>query len=158
MEISYIYTDRLYDECETEEQELLVEERIKEIEAMSKTHRNIVCEGESIFVIGDAKEILGIEKEKTQDIIDFLNCNNCSDSVEIEGLTFLKSDCIEMLDKNLKLNEAHLMSLLFDLFSKSKIEDFAEKLINSQFKYAVEEKINKLQNIIKDDNLKINWR
>ena len=158
MKISSIYTERLYDSCETLEEELLIDKKIKDIKTIAKTNGNIIMDRDYIFIIGDVEKILDVDKCVIEDIIYFLNCNNCSDEVDIEGIKFLKDDCIKMLDKHLKEDNEELTLLLFDLFSNAEVKDFSEKLINSQFKYVAQEKINILQNIIEDGCVDIQWR
>lgn len=160
MDIKVMYNDWFFNNCDTEDQEKIIEAKINALIEVAKTNNKLLYNKsrDMFYILGDLKEF-DLPEDCGEDIYTWLSECNCSDEVDIADITFYKQDCIDILKEKLN-SDIELQNYIELMFNQSYIEDinFDEVLINKMIKYVMLEKINNLQQVLIKENPQIDWK
>lgn len=158
MKIYVGWLESLYTDDGTEAEDKLAEAKINIIKEKAKRNDNILINDESVYMIGDLREELGIQGEEFE---RYINNYDCGDWIDILGRHFSiqKSECIELLNHKIENDDEKVIEVIKNEFKNAETEnDFMYGLINSQIKYVLLDKINTLQTmLIETDFDNIEW-
>lgn len=162
MKIYVGYLESLYFDNVGEAEDRLTEAKINVIKEKAKTNDNILIKDDSIYMIGDLGKELGIDWINWEEFDTFINNYDCGDWIDILGRHFSiqKKECINLLKRKIENDDGKVLEIIKNEFKKSETEEnFILKLINSQIKYVLLDKINTLQTmLIETDFDNIEWK
>lgn len=159
MEINVIYMDDIYENCENQSQENIVELKINIIKEKAKTdNRFFFCGDDLLICKGDLRKELGLESLGIEDFISTLYSNYASDCIRIGDLEEDKKPLIDRLAMDMEYNESETMSIIEEAFVKQDYHILTGKLVNSKFKFVIMDRIRKLQDILLLDHSDLEWR
>jgi hypothetical protein len=159
MKIYTSYLEGMYDDCEIEAEEKVVDAKINLLQEKAKTDNRITIDDNNIFMIGDLHRELGLDSAEEFD--EFIKCYDCGDWIDvIKGIKINKINCIKLLIEKIESEDSNIVDLIKVEFSKERMNnDFIYELINTQIKYVLLDKIQELQKILIDTDFKnIKWR